>query len=264
MKVRVELSSLRAAVTSAVPHMAKSNTQAGEDGLGVVRLALTGHGLQVSATDRVTLASSLIDADVLDDEADPVDLTPTSIKSLLAVFPAPGKDSFRDEQIQIETSTAESASSTTGTAATTVTFTEVGGLFEGASLTVVEYPAEQFPDVPLALRGLIARQTNDPIPPVVHVTPQLLHRFEPASKAFGFALSLRGIPHGDRGVLLVEAGPQFLGAAMVMFGAEDRLAASASWLDRLPELRVVDPFTDALVWTSSSDELEEDEAGEDQ
>lgn len=255
MKIEVDLSHLRGAVTAAVPHMAKANTFAAEQGLGVVRLQLTGHGLQVSATDQMTLASTLIEADVHDDEADPVDLTPTSIKGLLSVFPAPGKDSL-GERIRIESHTEPGTSGHPSEhPPSSVTFTDVGGLFEGASLTVTEYPAEKFPDVPLALRGLLARQGGEP-PAGLVVSPELLHRFEAAAKAFGESLDIRSIPQApgaDRGVLLVGVGSGFLGAARAGFVEQVDLPSTRDWLDRLPgEVPLKDPFTESLVWTTST------------
>lgn len=255
MKVEVDLSHLRGAVTAAVPHMARANTPAGEQGLGVVRLQLTGHGLQVSATDQWTLASSLIVAEVHDDEADPVDLTPTSIKGMLSVFPAPGKDSFGDERIRIESWTNPDRE----TAPATVTFTSTGGLFDGASLTVTEYPAEKFPDVPLALRGLLARQ-GETSPVGIKVSPDLLHRFEAASKAYGEDAETRSIRQAvgsDRGVLLIAVGSRFIGAARCEFSDDLALPGTVDWLKRLPGEAPKDPFAESLVWTTSSTDADE-------
>jgi len=254
MKIEVDLSDLRGAVTAAVPHMAKANTFAAEQGLGVVRLQLTGQGLQVSATDQMSLASTLIEAEVNSDEADPVDLTPTSIKGLLSVFPAPGKDSL-GERIRIESRTEPGSSDQPSEhPPSSVTFTDVSGLFEGASLTVTEYPAEKFPDVPLALRGLLARQ-GQPAPAGLVVNPELLHRFEAASKAFGEPLEVRSIPQApgaDRGVLLVGVGSRFIGAARAEFSDEPELPLTSTWLDRLPGHAPSDPFAESLVWTTST------------
>lgn len=260
MKIEVGLSDLRAAVTSAAPHMAKPNGPGFEDGLGVVRLQLTGHGLLVSATDRYTFVAALIEADVHDDEADPIDLTPKSIKSLLTVFPAP-RESVGESRVRVESRRDPgSADVPSEHPPSTVTFTDAGGMFDGDSLTVTEYPSDGFPDVALMMRGLLARQSSNGDGDIgqVHVlNPELLHRFEAASKAFGRELDVRAVPQApgaDRGVVLVAAGDEFLGAVQARFEDLAELPSTSAWLDRLPEPTTTadDPFDVALVWSSST------------
>ena len=254
MKIEVGLSDLRAAITSAVPHTAKPNTYAGEIGLGVVRLQLIGSGLLVSATDQWTLAASLIEADVHDDEADPVDLTPTSVRSLLTAFPKPGNESAGDDRIRVESRTEPgSADVPSEHPPSSVTFTHTGGLFDGASLTVIEYPTDRFPDVGVALRGLLARQ-GDRVDGL-DLDPALLHRFEAASKAWAQRLQLRPIRQtegAERGVLIAEVGSRFLGAARVEFPDDVELPHTEDWLASLPGQQPEDLLSASLVWTTST------------
>lgn len=255
MKIEVGLSDLRAAVTAAAAHMAKPNAPGFDDGLGVVRLQLTGHGLLVSATDRFTFAAALIEADVHDDEADPIDLTPQSIKSLLTVFPGP-REALGESRVRIESRRDPgSADVPSEHPPSTVTFTDAGGMFDGDSLTVTEYPSDGFPDVAVALRGLLAQQGDDA--PTLQVPADLLHRFQAAAKAFASPLVLRAVRQadgGDRGVVLVAVGENFLGAARARFEDEPELWVTPSWLNRLPSLAQAstDTFADALVWTSTT------------
>lgn len=208
----VDLADLRAALQAVTPHASKDKE---DPRMRRVRLMPFGVNLEVGASDRFTIGLALVSLWDSDGEGDVIDLDPAEVHQVLTVFPAPGRG---DEQamIRIQATDAE------------VTFTDVGGLLEGNSLTLARMtPEETYPN----LRGMfVGRLDGSPAVGEAVVQSDHLKRFAAAQRAYGMPLIIDRVPAPARAWSL-RCGESFLGLLTLVRPDEDEQARSNSWRD---------------------------------
>jgi hypothetical protein len=208
----VDLSDLRAALQAVTPHASKDKE---DPRMRRVRLMPFGVNLEVGASDRQTIGLALVSLWDSDGEGDVIDLDPGEVHQILTVFPAPGRS---DEQatIRIEADDAE------------VTFTDVGGLLEGNSLTLARMtPEETYPN----LRGMfVGRLDGADVTGESVVQSEHLKRFAAAQRAYGLPLVIDRVPEPAR-VWSIRCGESFVGLVTLVRVDEESQARSDSWRD---------------------------------
>lgn len=207
----VDLRDLRDALAAVRPHAAQAKHSAV---LSSVRLTPQSHNVEVSATDRYTMALAIVS--VLDyDGADatPIDLSASDIAKITTVFTP-----TRDEENLVRITTGPE----------TLTITDVSGLINGETLILDRpTPDEGFPELRKAFAGTLRGQhtiTGD-----FWLSAPLLKRFEIAQKTYGHPLIFE--PSKSGGSLLVRVGESFLGQVVLTRPDEEAIARAKGWAD---------------------------------
>ena len=213
----VDLADLRAALQAVIAHVSRDKD---DPLLRRVRLTPFGVNVEVAATDRSTIGLALVSLLESDGGGDVLDLHPDEVTQVLTVFPSPG----RGEETQLQISTTDSE----------VTFTDVGGLLDGNSLTLARMtPAETFPN----LRGMfVGRLDGSDVTGEAWFQSEHLKRFAAAQRAYGRPLVVDRVPEPAR-VWRISCGESFLGLLTQVRADEDDLATAKAWreawIDRL-------------------------------
>lgn len=215
----VDLADLRAALSAVVPHASRDKD---DPRLRRVRLTPFGVNVEVSATDRYTIGLGLVSLWESDGEADVIDLDPGEVAQVMTVFPAPGKN----EEASLRISTTD----------TEVTFTDVGGLLDGNSLTLGRMtPEETFPD----LRSMfVGRLDGSTATGEAWFHSEHWKRFAAAQRAYGKPLVVDRVPEPAK-VWRISCGESFLGLLTQVPADEGALAHAKAWreawIERLGE-----------------------------
>jgi hypothetical protein len=213
MKFTVETADLRAALQSVTPHADPLPEFAQ---LHRVRIDVGGENVTVSATNRYTLAHALVSIwDNDDGEMGPVDLSPTNVKEILALFH--GKTSSDDEPgdtVLIEVTDEH------------LTITDVSGLFPGKALKLPRHPmGDNFPVVAnLISASLIAESRSAER---LITSGHLLGLFMKAATAYKQPLVID--PAGNTGAMLITCGESFIGMLVPQRSDEDTTARIKGW-----------------------------------
>lgn len=207
----VDLRDLRDALAAVRPHAAQAKHSAV---LSSVRLTPQSHNVEVSATDRYTMALAIVS--VLDYDgahATPIDLSASDIAKITTVFTP-----TRDEENLVRITTGPE----------TLTITDVSGLINGETLILDRpTPDEGFPELRRAFAGTLRGQhtiTGD-----FWLSAPLLKRFEIAQKTYGHPLIFE--PSKSGGSLLVRVGESFLGQVVLTRPDEEAIARAKGWAD---------------------------------
>ncbi|EYR64661.1 hypothetical protein N866_07050 [Actinotalea ferrariae CF5-4] len=196
---------VRAALSAVVPHAGKESDDTPH--LGRVRFYPTAGDLLIWATDHVTTGLARLDGpEYLAPELTGWDMPAAAVKKVLAVFQGPSNPDARsmwnDELMRVEVRPER------------VTFTEVGQIVDGQSLTVARIvPAgdDRYPDVPRMLVDALEHATTRP-GGTARANLTALARFTAAAKAFNGDASLAHlIPLLDGDHLLLRLGHRFTG-----------------------------------------------------
>ncbi len=215
----VELRDLRRALVATKPHIPQPKD---DPRLARVRFTPQPHTLEVTATDRYTMALALVSVgEYAGDALDPFDLTADDVAKVLAVFPA----SAEEVLIRIATSSKE------------VVFTDVSGLLAGEPLTLqltTSGADDLFPDVRAAFAGRLRQ--GHALEGEWWLNPRLMHRFEAATSTYGAPWIVEPTRTGK--ALVIRVGESFLGTiALTRPNQDAELEAAAharAWDDRLP------------------------------
>ena len=227
--VVVDLVDLRAALAAVRPHV-----YAGKDPIPTlerIRVLVDAVNVTLVVSDGLTGAAALVSLLSVGSSGvapDPFDLSPTDAAEILAVFPAPAKDSSTEIRLEV------------GSAALTVT--DCGGLFPGKQLVLPRLPvADTYPDV----LGWLSRTLRDAVDGA-HPTDGLgvvadgrrLAALRAAATAYGEPLLLRTCGQ-QRASLLVLCGDSFI-AVLSAVQVDDVQAGQhadwqAAWARRLPD-----------------------------
>lgn len=218
----VELRDLRRALAAVMPHVpsVKDSTQ-----LSRVRLTPFAHTLELTATDRYTMALALVSIEeYYDAAADVIDLSAIDVAKILAVFknPAPGED----VRIRIATTTEE------------LVLTDISGLLEGEALILQRVTAGDtlFPDVRKVFAGKLQRDQS--ITGDFWLNAPLLKRFDAAQSAYGYPLIFEPSNNIRTRSFVVRCGDSFLGMVTQTRADSQALAEAkgwvADWNERLP------------------------------
>lgn len=218
----VELRDLRRALAAVMPHVpsVKDSTQ-----LSRVRLTPFAHTLELTATDRYTMALALVSIEeYYDAAADVIDLSAIDVAKILAVFknPAAGED----VRIRIATTTEE------------LVLTDISGLLEGEALILQRVTAGDtlFPDVRKAFAGNL--QQGHTLTGDFWLNAPLLKRFESAQSAYGYPLIFEPRSDVKTPALIVRCGESFLGMITQSRADHQALAEAKGWVEgwneRLP------------------------------
>lgn len=207
----VDLRDLRDALAAVRPHVSPAKHSAV---LSRVRLTPQSHNLEVSATDRYTMALAIVSVLEYDDaDATPIDLSASDIAKITTVFTP-----TRDEENLVRI--------TTGTE--TLTITDVSGLINGETLILDRAtPDEGFPELRKAFAGTLRGQhtiTGD-----FWLSAPLLKRFEIAQKTYGHPLIFE--PSKSGASLLVRVGESFLGQVVLTRPDEEAIARAKGWAE---------------------------------
>ncbi|MDF2847101.1 MAG: translocase FtsK [Oerskovia sp.] len=205
----MDLADLRAALQSVIPHASRDKD---DPFLRRVRLTPFGVNVEVSATDRSTIALAVVSLLESDGEGEVLDLHPDEITQVLTVFPSPARG--EETQLQISTTDAE------------VTFTDVGGLLDGNSLTLARMTAaETYPN----LRGMfVGRLEGADVTGEAWFQSEHLKRFAAAQRAYGRPLVVDRVPEPAR-IWRISCGESFLGLLTQVRADEDDLATAKAW-----------------------------------
>lgn len=194
-----------------------------------VRLSVGPENLMVSATNRYTIghaivsiwdnASGVVGADI--------DLSPSDVKELLALFRATSKgqsDGMPADTLLIEADDRHT------------TVTDVSGLFPGKSLRLPKYPIEEnFPRVENLIRQALTREAQSTERLITN--GRLLGLFGKAAAAYGEQLVMD--PSGGSSAILITCGESFVGMLMPVKGDDETDGKingwHADWLQRLTE-----------------------------
>lgn len=253
----VEVEDLRAAFTAVLPHVSsdKKNHQ-----LRRVRLTPFGQNLEISATDRYTVALGMVSIWESDGEADIIDLDPVEVQQILTVFTPPPRG--EEAALEIRTTAAE------------LTLTDVGGLIDGKALTLPRVTADEgYP----SLRHLFVGRLHG-APDVTGAAwfhAKHLARFQAAQRVYGHPLVIDRTP-GPATMWSVRCGESFIGLICPVRPDEDALAEDARWVEdwsrRLPSTTTPPPasfaaellkFGTGVFTTTTRDDDEDGEpAGE--
>lgn len=183
----------------------------------------------LTATNRYTAGLAIVSVEENHDgELAAFDLSPTDVKKILGLFKV-----RKDESQALRFDVTDMH----------VTVTDVSGLFQGQSLTLLRTADEDhFPDVARLVSAAISRRRSTP--DRLFTQGPLLKLFTVAAAAYGQPISIE--PTGQGRALLVACGESFLGLLMPMRVDEDKLTQHSAWrrawLTRLPE-----PFPDTVI-----------------
>jgi hypothetical protein len=244
---------VRAGLAAVLPHAGHESDDTPD--LGRVRLVATGDALLVWATDHRTTGLARIEhPEYTGDELPAWDMPAAAVKKVLVVFRGPSNADARqmwdDQPMRIEPTDTQ------------VTFTEVGSIVDGQSLTVARVvPAgeDRYPDVPRELTALAAAVAEDPSQ-VSRVNVEALARFVAAAKAYNPEVPVLTV-HAGHGVfqVLVRVGHAFTGSAPAYphAGAPNEVRSflfdqQRWWSDLLEPLRREIPVT---VTAQTSEDL---------
>lgn len=195
-----------------------------------VRLELGPENVEVSATDSVTAALAIVSVVAFDRELlEPIDLDPTDARLLLALFKA-GQEQADDPQfmLHVEAST------------THLRFTDVSGLFDGRSVTLLRLAHDE--NMPVLRRLFSSLLRRDPgAPAALAANGSSLALFKAATAAYKQPLQLE-CSTTKRAAVLLSCGESFLGALMPLAQDDEQLAEAVEWRRawerRLPALEV--------------------------
>lgn len=218
----VELRDFRRALAAVMPHVpaVKDSIQ-----LSRVRLTPFAHTLELTATDRSTMALALVSIEeYYDDAADVIDLSIIDVAKILAVFknPAAGED----VRIRIATTTEE------------LVLTDISGLLEGEALILQRVTAGDtlFPNVRKVLVGKL--QQGHSLTGDFWLNAPLLKRFDAAQSAYGYPLIFEPNGSGATPALVVRCHDSFLGMITQARPDTQALAEAKGWVQdwngRLP------------------------------
>lgn len=207
MHVLVRRGSMRALLSSLVPHAGKESEDTPE--LGRVRFAPVQDALLGWATDHATAAAAAAEiTQHVDGVLDSWDLSVQSCRQVLAVFQGPSNPDARmmweDGDLSIELVGDEQ-----------VVLAEVGGIVPLRN-RVLKVPrlvtagTDTYPDVPSTLRGAVkaALPLTRPAPPASSVAVENLGKLVPSAKAWSTHVALSHT--GEAGALLARCGARFL------------------------------------------------------
>lgn len=198
---------VRAALAAVLPHTGRESEET--PALGRVRLVATGDGLLVWATDHRSSALARVEhPEFTGDELPSWDMPAAAVKKVLQVFRGPTNADERamwdDQPMRVELSER------------LVTFTEVGSIVDGQSLSVARVvPAgdDTYPDVPRELVTLAAAVLDEPAP-TMRVNLDVLVRFAAAAKAYSGDVPIARLTPGHvTHRVLVRIGRAFVGSA---------------------------------------------------
>lgn len=219
----VDLADLRAALQAVIPHASRDKD---DPFLRRVRLTPFGVNVEVSATDRSTIGLAVVSLLESDGEGDVVDLHPDEVAQVLTVFPAPGRG--EESALRIATTDAE------------VTFTDVGGLLDGNSLTLARMtPEETFPDLRRMFAG---RLEGADVTGEAWFQSEHLKRFAAAQRAYGRPLIFDRVPEPAR-IWRISCGESFLGLLTQVRADEDAAIEAKRWREAWIERLGVDPVS---------------------
>jgi hypothetical protein len=210
-RITVETVDLRQALKAVAPHLDPDKDY---PQLHRVRLAVGPVNLTVSATNRFTCGHALVSIlENTDGDLAQIDLSPTDVKEILALFPTSKAGELGDT---IELATDDKH----------LTVTDVSGLFPGKSLRLPRTPLEEsFPDIAELLSKILAR---DPQGANRLITAgQFMGLFTKASAAYAAPLVIE--PAGGKGALLISCGESFIGMLMQIRIDEDTTAQINGW-----------------------------------
>lgn len=229
MKFTVETADLRQALVSVAPHLDpdKDFTQ-----LHRVRLDVSGENIHVSATNRYTVGHAIVSAWQTDGEVGPVDLSPSDVKAILALFPGKKANSGDQPDDVVEIDVDEKH----------LTVTDVSGMFPGKSLQLPRYPVEEnFTDIPTLMAAKLQARRK-PADRLI-TNGKLLALFTHAAAAYAEPLVLD--PSGEGGSIFITCGESFLGLLVPLRPDEQTVAKITGWhADWVNRLRTVRPDGD--------------------
>lgn len=241
--IQVSTADLRAALQSVYPHRSKVKT--GDD-LSERRLRLTFAAgvLFVAASNGSTTALAKVDIiqdtrgalGVLDPDDGPlrVDLEPHRSELILQTFQLGKNASDVQQIIQIHVSDDPKERY--------LRLTDVGGLWEGES---VSYPLSAPADMPdvIAITGkALANMSADPIGKPLVADVKMIDLFKAAGDAYDSMIEIRSTGTKDSSGFVVKAGPDFVGTIESHHGLDGmskRDAWHMAWLNLLPTLQLV-------------------------
>lgn len=170
--------------------------------------------LEVSATDRHTVALALVSILEGDDDGDVIDLTPEEVQQVLTVFPPPG----RGEEGTLEVAVTD----------TKVIITDVAGLIAGKALTLTRRTHETYPELRRLFAGRL-QPSADPTGEVwFHATT--LKRFAAAQRAYEYPLVFHRVPAPGRS-WVVRCGDSFVALVSPVRQDEDAQLEANRWRD---------------------------------
>jgi len=212
MQFNVGTADLRRALKAVAPHAETSNEVPTTHRL---RVDVGADHVTVSATNGYTIGHAVVWTLDFEGEVGVFDLSPQDVKEILTLFH--GKKDRGDEPDYTVRITVDSER---------VTITDVSGLFDGKALHLPRYPTdENFPDV---VRLIQTSLLTGPEATTRLITSGKLHGlFGAASSAYEMPLVWDHA--GDKGVLLVTCGKDFLGMLMPIRPDEAVLADIEKW-----------------------------------
>ncbi|WP_182112909.1 hypothetical protein [Actinotalea sp. JY-7876] len=239
--IEVPRGHLRSALTAVLPHAGRETEET--PNLGRVRLVADAGALLVWATDHRTSAFARVEGpEYTEAELPSWDMPADAVKKVLQVFKGPSdadaRQMWADEPMKIHVGTSR------------VTFTEVGAILDGQSLTVgriVPAGEDRYPDVPRELLTLSGAILDAPTT-TARLNLEALARFVPAAKAYagGVTALANLVPGHGLHRALVRLGHAFLGSVPAYPDASHDTAAvdessheqHAWWVDILkPQMR---------------------------
>jgi hypothetical protein len=210
----VETNDFRQALRSVMVH---AEVKGEMPSVNRVRLDMGPENVEVSAMNTITAGLAVVSVIAVDAAVlEPIDLSPIDAKEILALFHGgKGGDDEPEYLLRIEASE------------THVRVTDVSGLFDGKSYTLLRYATDD--NMP-NLRGLFGRMLHrEPgISMGIAANGTALASFRHAALAYGKPLIVESSPD-ERGTILISCGESFLGALMPLVLDEEHLVELAEW-----------------------------------
>lgn len=222
IEATVDTVALRVGLKSVLPHVSRAKERAE---LANVRCTLGAEHLMISASDGITTAATVMLPVVEhgpDGEIGSWDLAPSDAKDLLTVF----KGSRRDDD-------------TDGTSAVrfrldgdTCQVQDVGGLWDGKTLTLASHDVADFPDIPAAL-AVVLRDVARPKVDGFQIPQYGWAKFGPAAAGYG-SLDVFATPRakGAKAAFILRGG-RFIGL-MKAYDEDADMEAALDLLVTLP------------------------------
>lgn len=232
MIIDVNTKDLRQALQSVVPHVHSDETYGN---ICNVHFDVTDENLYVQATNMASAAlaiASVWEHDGLtgDPSDDCFELSPTTVKELLAIFKASTNNP--------EDSTGDALRITVTDEH--LTFLDVSGLFPGKAFTIPNSAAGgDYPNLPHMFLGALASEIE--VPARIVTNGKLLQLFAHAASAYKMPLTIE--PTATKTRMLISCGESFLGLLMPIKAedgtdiANDLQEWRKGWYNRLPDLR---------------------------
>jgi len=227
-RITVATADLRRALAAVAPHAAPDDAPS----LHRVRLAVGEHNIVASATNGYSAGIALVSVEDHDGELLTVDLSPTDVKEVLALFKGSGKPGTEDEigaTLRLDTDTEH------------FRVTDTAGLFDGKSLQLPRQPvADAFPNL-LRVAHIAMTRRERPVDERLVTNGRLLALFRAASAAYARSLALEMT--GRNSVLVLSCGEDFLGLLQPLRSSDEELAQlrawRQAWLRRIEEAELV-------------------------